>query len=64
MRKSLSLSVKCLRQGSNLHLQFRKPSFYPLNYGDLLALQSGVLRRPESPVSEDYWNLAGGSTLG
>ena len=24
---------KCPRHESNLHLEFRKPSFYPLNYG-------------------------------
>lgn len=23
------------RQESNLYLEFRKPSFYPLNYGDV-----------------------------
>ena len=27
---------ECPRQESNLYLEFRKPSFYPLNYGDQL----------------------------
>ena len=28
------------RQESNLYLEFRKPSFYPLNYGDAMATRT------------------------
>ena len=30
------------RQESNLYLEFRKPSFYPLNYGDAGSGRSGL----------------------
>lgn len=30
------------RQESNLYLEFRKPSFYPLNYGDAGSKRSGL----------------------
>ena len=40
LSKCFFASVKRLRQGSNLHLQFRKPSFYPLNYGDFTQRRS------------------------
>ena len=33
MTRKHHLPNKCPRQESNLDLEFRKPSFYPLNYG-------------------------------
>jgi hypothetical protein len=39
-------NFKCPHQESNLDLRFRKPPFYPLNYGsfDLILLQRASLR--------------------
>ena len=54
LSKWLIASVKCLRRGSNSHLQFRKPSFYPLNYGDNFSRRNPNRRRP----SAQYWKLA------
>ena len=41
-----SISHTCPRRESNPHLRFRKPPFYPLNYGD------GALR------AHDQWPIA------
>lgn len=46
LSKCFSVSVKCLRRGSNSHLQFRKPLFYPLNYGDNLSEDNLIRRFP------------------
>ena len=35
--------LSCPRRESNPHLRFRKPSFYPLNYGDG-ASPTGAIR--------------------
>ena len=54
LSKCFSFSVKCLRRGSNSHLQFRKPSFYPLNYGDNFSRRNTNRRCP----SAQYLKLA------
>ena len=54
LSKWLIARVKCLRRGSNSHLQFRKPSFYPLNYGDNFSSRNPNRRR----LSAQYWKLA------
>lgn len=40
-RVATRCSSKCPRQESNLNLEFRKPLFYPLNYGGGFAGQAG-----------------------
>ena len=34
----VQLAIMCPRRESNPHLRFRKPPFYPLNYGDEIAI--------------------------
>ena len=38
----------CPRRESNPHLRFRKPSFYPLNYGDKMATINVVTSKIEA----------------
>src|ERR1041385_5378004 len=46
------------RRESNPHLRFRKPPFYPLNYGDSSRDQRSDLRGPERPsdVGDQFSN--------
>gem|GEM_PF-3749052 len=42
------MQKKCPRRESNSDLRFRKPPFYPLNYGDAKRSEAGRVSGPHS----------------
>ena len=40
---------------SNLDLRFRKPLFYPLNYGDLKVVGDVIVKKAESANKNNFW---------
>ena len=57
---------KCPRRESNPDLRFRKPSFYPLNYGDVALLNYHERHDEAIPsfASRDRWGSEWGLVSG
>lgn len=49
-----ALAAKYPGQESNLYLEFRKPSFYPLNYGDKCLIYKGITAQQSESVCKLY----------